>query len=122
LQTLEHRRIVESLYRLTEYCDFEWCRELSPPLNLTYVFPAKINRNILCKFYSKTIKSKATERKQEWSNNDHGFTTLNDRLLTLTIKYIALGTRNKGRLSMRIISLKMISDTELSQSYDGSKM
>jgi len=50
LQTVEHCRIVDSLYRLTEYCDFEWCQEFSPLLNLTYVFPAKINRDILCKF------------------------------------------------------------------------
>jgi hypothetical protein len=63
LQTLEHYRIIQSLNRLTEYCDAEWCREFSPRLNLIYVFPAKINRNVLRKFYSKTTKSKATERK-----------------------------------------------------------
>ena len=70
LQTFEHCRIVDSLYRLTEYCDFERCREFSPRLNTMYIFPAKINRNVLCKFYSKTIKSKATERKQYCSNSD----------------------------------------------------
>jgi hypothetical protein len=70
LQTFEHRRIVESLYMLTEYCDLDCCRQFSTRFNLTYVFPAKIDRNVLCKFYSKTIKSKASERKQDWSNND----------------------------------------------------
>ena len=52
----------------------------------------------------------------------NGFTTLNDRIRTLIIKYIAFGTRNQGRLCKRSISLKMISDKKLPQSYDGSKM